>query len=88
VSEFFNLPILPAALGPGVYSASNINEYHAQKNVSGEMSTVRLTTIPPYVSQLSRQCGIPNISQPYRPPRPVTFVIEIYKITLLSLRPS
>jgi hypothetical protein len=24
--------ILPAALGPGVYSASNINEYQNQKN--------------------------------------------------------
>jgi hypothetical protein len=32
--------ILPAALGPGVYSASNINEYQKQKNnVSGEQST-------------------------------------------------
>jgi hypothetical protein len=29
--------ILPAALGPGVYSASNRYEYHGQKNnVSGE----------------------------------------------------
>jgi hypothetical protein len=29
--------ILPAALGPGVYSASNTNEYQKQKyNVSGE----------------------------------------------------
>jgi hypothetical protein len=28
--------ILPAALGPGVYSVSNINEYQKQKNVSGE----------------------------------------------------
>jgi hypothetical protein len=27
--------ILPAALGLGVYSASNINEYQEQKNVSG-----------------------------------------------------
>jgi hypothetical protein len=31
------------------------------------------------VSRLSRQCGILNISQPYRPPRPVT------RITLLVL---
>jgi hypothetical protein len=29
--------ILPAAIGPGVYSASNKNEYQKQKNnVSGE----------------------------------------------------
>jgi hypothetical protein len=32
--------ILPAALGPGIYSASNRNEYQQQKNsnVSGEKS--------------------------------------------------
>jgi hypothetical protein len=38
VIEFFSIYlILPAALGPGVYSASNRNEYQKQKkNFSGE----------------------------------------------------
>jgi hypothetical protein len=40
VIEFFSVYlILPAALGPGVYSVSNRNEYQKQdKNVSGEYS--------------------------------------------------
>jgi hypothetical protein len=33
VKEFFSIHlILPAALGPGVYSASKTNEYQKQKN--------------------------------------------------------
>jgi hypothetical protein len=38
VNDFFSIYlIVPAALGPGVYSASNRNEYQKQKNnVSGE----------------------------------------------------
>jgi hypothetical protein len=38
MNEFFSIYlILPAALGPGVLSASNRNEYKKQKNnVSGE----------------------------------------------------
>jgi hypothetical protein len=36
VNAFFLIYlILPAALGPGVHSASNRNEYQKQKNVSG-----------------------------------------------------
>jgi hypothetical protein len=58
--------MLPAALGPGVYSASNRNEYQKQKNIiSGGVKSsrcVRLTILEPSVSRLSRQCGIFNIS--------------------------
>jgi hypothetical protein len=40
VNDFFSIClILPAALGPRVYSASNRNEYQKQKNnVCGEQS--------------------------------------------------
>jgi hypothetical protein len=33
---------------------------------------VGLTTSPPSIRRLCTQCGIPNISQPYRPPQPIT----------------
>jgi hypothetical protein len=37
VNTFFSIyVILPAALGPEVYSTSNRNEYQKQNNVSGE----------------------------------------------------
>jgi hypothetical protein len=41
VSEFFSIYLIHlVALGPGVYSASNRNEYQKEKNnVSGEWST-------------------------------------------------
>jgi hypothetical protein len=39
---------------------------------------LELTTLPPTVSRMSRQCGILNISQPYRPPRPVTGIALLY----------
>jgi hypothetical protein len=69
VNEFFSFYlILLAALGPGVYSASDRNEYQKQKNnISGEQSAagyVGLTTLPPW------------------PPQPVTGIVLVLIILL------
>jgi hypothetical protein len=39
---------------------------------------VDLTTLPPSMSQLSRQYGILNMSQPYRPSQPVTGIALLF----------
>jgi hypothetical protein len=45
-----------------------------------------LQTFSSSVSRLSRQCGILNISQPYRPPQPVTGIALLYGDGVLPVR--
>jgi hypothetical protein len=71
--NFFNLPNSSShTMAPGLNQP--LTEINARKCFWGveHGRQVRLSISPPSVSQLSRQCGILNISQLYRHPQTVT----------------
>jgi hypothetical protein len=83
VNEIFTIHlILPATLGPAVYSVSNRNEYQKQKNKNfwgGKSGRhVGLASLPSFVILLSKQDGSPYIARPHRSPRPVTGIALLY----------
>jgi hypothetical protein len=71
---FIDLHNPVTALGPRAFLASNRNEYQKDKTtfLGSDLRVHKVTTPPPSVSGLSRQCGILDSSQSYSPPRPVT----------------
>jgi hypothetical protein len=84
--NFFSLPNLSTCtLAMGL--TQPLTEMSTRKCFCREHGRrVRLTSSTPSLSWLSRQCGVPNISQPYRLPRPVMGIALLWLYFLLLAR--
>jgi hypothetical protein len=79
VNDFINLPSLSGHTRPwGLLSLLTEISTRRRKIMFLGIRARPVRKSGNLVSRLSRQCGIPNISQPYRPPRPVTGIAILY----------